>query len=39
VYDAFRAGNKIKAIQLYRTATGAGLKEAKAAVESIARGR
>jgi hypothetical protein len=38
VYDAIRAGNKIKAIKLYRTATGAGLKEAKAAVESIARG-
>jgi ribosomal protein L7/L12 len=39
VYDAIRAGNKIKAIQFYRTATGASLKEAKAAVESIAQGR
>ena len=38
VYAAIRAGNKINAIQLYRTATGASLKEAKTAVESIARG-
>jgi len=38
VYDAIRAGQKINAIQLYRTATGASLKEAKNAVESIARG-
>jgi ribosomal protein L7/L12 len=38
VYDAIRAGQKITAIQLYRTATGASLKEAKSAVESIARG-
>ena len=38
VYDAIRAGKKINAIQLYRTATGASLAEAKNAVESIARG-
>lgn len=38
VYDAIRAGQKINAIKLYRTATGASLKEAKSAVESIARG-
>lgn len=33
------AGNKIAAIQLYREATGAGLAEAKQAVELIAAGK
>jgi len=33
------AGRKIQAIQLYRARTGAGLKEAKDAVEEIARQR
>lgn len=32
------SGNKIMAIKLYREATGVGLKEAKDAVEAIARG-
>jgi hypothetical protein len=31
--EALRAGNKIKAIKLYRDTTGEGLKEAKDAVE------
>jgi large subunit ribosomal protein L7/L12 len=33
-----RAGRKIEAIKLYRDMTGAGLKEAKDAVESLERG-
>jgi ribosomal protein L7/L12 len=33
------AGNKIQAIKAYREATGAGLKEAKDAVEEMARQR
>src|SRR5262245_66554613 len=33
------AGNKIAAIKLYRDATGAGLAEAKEAVELIAAGK
>ncbi len=33
-----RAGNKIEAIKRYREATGVGLKEAKDAVEALARG-
>jgi hypothetical protein len=35
VVDLVRAGKTIAAIQEYRNATGAGLKEAKEAVESI----
>ena len=35
VVELVRAGKTIAAIQEYRNATGAGLKEAKAAVESI----
>ena len=35
VVDLARAGNMIAAIKEYRKATGAGLAEAKAAVESI----
>lgn len=35
VKDAMRRGKKIEAIKLYRAATGAGLKEAKDAVESM----
>ena len=38
VDDAIRAGNTIEAIKLYRTATGAGLKEAKDAVEARMKG-
>ena len=34
-----RLGQKIQAIKLYRQATGAGLKEAKEAVEALERGR
>jgi ribosomal protein L7/L12 len=34
---AIRAKTKIKAIKLYRQRTGAGLKEAKQAVEAIAQ--
>ncbi len=34
VADALRAGKKIEAIRLYREATGVGLADAKAAVES-----
>lgn len=34
---AIRAKNKIEAIKLYRQRTGAGLKEAKQAVEAIAQ--
>lgn len=35
VKDALFAGNKIAAIKLYREQTGAGLAEAKAAVEKL----
>ena len=35
VLDAFRAGQKIEAIRLYRQATGADLKTAKEFVESL----
>ncbi|WP_442877600.1 ribosomal protein L7/L12 [Dactylosporangium sp. AC04546] len=34
--DELQAGRKIQAIKLYREATGAGLKEAKDAVEALA---
>jgi hypothetical protein len=34
---ALLAGQKIKAIQIYRRATGAGLKEAKSAIEDRER--
>ena len=34
--DAVRRGRKIEAIKLYRAATGAGLKDAKDAVEELA---
>jgi ribosomal protein L7/L12 len=37
VYDAVRAGRPVEAIKLYRTATGASLKDAKRAVDSMAR--
>src|SRR5262245_30234534 len=37
VLDLMRAGQKIEAIKIYRTETGAGLKEAKDAVEALAR--
>ena len=37
VVDAIRAGNLIQAIKSYREHTGVGLKEAKDAVEEIAR--
>jgi ribosomal protein L7/L12 len=37
VLEALRAGNKIEAIRCYREATGAGLKEAKEAVEELQR--
>lgn len=36
--EALRAGNKIEAIKLYREATGAGLKEAKEAIERVEGG-
>ncbi len=35
IADALRAGNKIEAIELYRSATGFGLKEAKDEIEAI----
>ena len=38
ISDALRAGNKIKAIKLYREATGFGLKESKDEIESIEAG-
>jgi len=38
VLALLRDGQKIEAIKLYRTMTGAGLKEAKDAVEAIERG-
>lgn len=37
IVDALRAGNTITAIKLWRDRTGAGLKEAKDAVEELAR--
>ena len=37
VVDAIRAGNLIQAIKSYRERTGVGLKEAKDAVEALAR--
>ena len=36
LYDALRRGKKIEAIKIYREVTGAGLQEAKAAVDRIA---
>jgi hypothetical protein len=36
-YDALGGGKTIEAIKIYRSATGAGLKEAKEAVEAMAR--
>jgi hypothetical protein len=35
VMEAVRAGEKIRAIQCYRQATGAGLKEAKEFIEEV----
>jgi ribosomal protein L7/L12 len=37
-YEALRRGKKIQAIKIYREATGVGLKQAKDAVEAMARG-
>ena len=37
LYDALRRGKTIEAIKIYRQVTGAGLKEAKSAVEAMAR--
>lgn len=37
VVDAIRAGNKIEAIKRWRAHTNSGLREAKDAVESLAR--
>lgn len=37
VFEELAAGRKIQAIKLYREATGAGLKDAKDAVELLAR--
>lgn len=37
LYDALRRGKTIEAIKIYREVTGAGLKEAKAAVEAMGR--
>jgi len=39
VYDAIRRHKKLQAIKLYRELTGTGLKEAKDAVEAMARDR
>ncbi|GAA1803315.1 hypothetical protein HC028_04860 [Planosporangium flavigriseum] len=39
VVRELEAGRKIQAIKAYRDATGAGLKEAKDAVEALARSR
>jgi ribosomal protein L7/L12 len=39
VLEALMAGRKIEAIQVYQAATGVGLKEAKDAVELLARQR
>lgn len=38
-YAALQAGKMINAIKIYREVTGVGLKEAKDAVEAIARQR
>jgi ribosomal protein L7/L12 len=35
IYELIRQGQKIEAIKMYRSYTGAGLAEAKAAVESL----
>lgn len=35
ISDALASGRKIEAIKLYRQATGAGLKEAKEAIEAL----
>jgi Ribosomal protein L7/L12 C-terminal domain len=37
IADAIQRGRAIQAIKMYREATGVGLKEAKAAVEAMAR--
>ena len=37
IVDALRAGEKIKAIKIYRQATGAGLRESKEFVEGVQR--
>ena len=37
ILELMRGGQKIEAIKIYRTETGAGLKEAKDAVEALAR--
>ena len=37
IAEAVRAGKKIKAIKLYREATGAGLRESKEFVEGVQR--
>jgi hypothetical protein len=37
-YEALQRGKTIEAIKIYRGATGASLKEAKDAVEAMARG-
>ena len=37
ITDAIRAGNKIQAIKLWRARTNTGLKEAKDAVDALAR--
>jgi hypothetical protein len=37
LYDALRQGKTIQAVKIYREVTGAGLAEAKAAVERITR--
>lgn len=37
LYDALRRGKKIEAIKIYREVTGAGLGEAKSAVDRIVR--
>ena len=37
VHKAVKAGNRLKAIRLYRQITGAGLKEASEVVDSLVR--
>jgi ribosomal protein L7/L12 len=37
-YEALQRGRTIEAIKIYREATGVGLKQAKDAVEAMARG-
>ena len=37
IAEAVRAGQKIKAIKLYRQSSGAGLKEAKEFIEEVQR--